>query len=91
MQTLSDAASKQAEDSVTVVEDTAITSMVSALSTHVQNGSIATSAAQALSTLAMNESNADAIAKVCVPLLAPFGPCTANPHTTAAIYYRPAV
>ena len=67
MQSLSDAAVKQAEDSINTVEDTAINSMVTALSTHMQNGSIAASAAQALSTLAMNESNADAIAKVrCV-------------------------
>lgn len=63
MQSLSDAAVKQAEDSVAVVDETAIETMVAALSTHVQNSSIATSAAQALSTLSMNDANADAIAK----------------------------
>lgn len=66
MQSLSDAAAKQAEDSVAEVADTSISTMVAALQTHMQNGAIATSAAQALSTLAMNEANADAIAKVRV-------------------------
>jgi hypothetical protein len=64
MQAVSDAASKQAEDAVTTVDAPMITTMVAALSSHMNNSSIAQSAAQTLSTLSMNEANADAIAQV---------------------------
>lgn len=64
MQTLSEAAAKQAEDSVAEVADSAVAAIVQTFSNHMQNGDISLNAAQALMTLAQNDVNADAIAKV---------------------------
>ena len=53
----------QAEDTVTHVDTATINTMVNALNTHVRNPAMAVSAATTLSALAMNDGNADAIAK----------------------------
>jgi hypothetical protein len=63
MQAVQEAALKQSEEAVINVDHDAINCMVSALSTHVRDQHIATSAAATLSALAANAANAEAIAQ----------------------------
>jgi hypothetical protein len=64
MAAASDAARKQQEDNVVNVDAATISSMVQTLNVHVRNPAIAGSAAQTLCALALNDANAEEIAKV---------------------------
>lgn len=64
MSAASDAAKKQQEDSVISVDIATITSLVNTLATHARNPTISASAAQTLAALALNDQNAEAIARL---------------------------
>lgn len=63
MTSMQQASSVQQEDAVVSVDNQTIITMVNTLNTHMRNPAVCMAAAQTLATLAVNDANADAIAR----------------------------